>query len=235
MVQRIELKSIIGLMLVGALAGCTGTSTYGTGVTQEAQLLEDVSSIAMLGSKKEKRSIDYTSRPKLVKPPKVASLPSPAEKVESESGYFPTNPEEKRKTTLARIAEAEKNGEALPEDVLAARRESARIGNANRTRGLTPADDKYIDPTTPDQHRAARAEFIKRRAEVRGISGAAPRKYLTEPPQKYRTPEQTAAIGVVGEKERNPYAKNEKTSLFGALFGRKKKTSTPAKTAPATN
>ena len=66
-----------GLVLAALLAsGCTGTSTYGTGVTQEAQLYEDILGLATLAPAKKNKKIDYMARPKLVKPPtKTAHRP----------------------------------------------------------------------------------------------------------------------------------------------------------------
>ena len=92
-------KSLIGLGFVALLAGCSG-NTYGTGVSSEKQLVDDLSSMVTLDWGKKNKNIDYNSRPDLVKPPTVASLPTPAEKVQAESAYFPEDPESKRKRLL---------------------------------------------------------------------------------------------------------------------------------------
>jgi len=214
-----SLQFAVASVAVVTLAGCTGTSTYGTGKTQEAQLLEDLTSIATIGSGEKKKPINYISRPGLVKPPQVAGLPTPAEKVSSQAGYFPVSPEEKRADLLKRIEEAEAKGEELPEDVQQLRKEAAAKSNASG-RGRFHTD--YVDDTIKsDEAKKSRLAFLKRKAELDGTRGAAPRKYLTEPPKIYRTPEQTAAIGEVGEEEKNPYVKKDnKTNLFDWLRGK---------------
>ena len=191
------------------VAGCSGTSTYGTGKTQEAQLLEDLTSIATIGSGEKKKPINYISRPGLVKPPQsqVAALPTPAENVSSQAGYFPVSPEEKRADLLKRIEEAEAKGEPLPADVQELRKASAEADKSSK-RNRFHSD--YVDDTIKsDEAKKAREAFLRQKAQVAGAQGAAPRKYLTEPPKIYRTPEQTAAIGEIGEKEKNPYAKKK--------------------------
>ena len=95
-------KSLIGLCFVALLAGCSG-NTYGTGVSSEKQLADDIGHMLTLNLTKERKNIKYPSRPGLVKPPTVAELPTPAESTQSESAYFPEDPESKRKRLLAKI------------------------------------------------------------------------------------------------------------------------------------
>ena len=114
-----------------ALSGCTGTSTYGTGKSQERQLFDDITGIVSLGGGKKKERIDYSSRSGLVKPPSRAELPAPAESIQGGDGYFPEDAETKRKRVLAAIDEAEANGTELPPEVAAARRESAAVQRPN--------------------------------------------------------------------------------------------------------
>ena len=49
---------VSAIAMSAIVAGCTGTSTYGTGKSQEEQLFEDLTSIATLGSKEKKKRID---------------------------------------------------------------------------------------------------------------------------------------------------------------------------------
>lgn len=219
MLQRDFLKlPLFGAMAAGliALSACTGTSTYGTGKTQEAQLLEDIGGIAMIGSKKDKPQIDYMSRPGLVKPTD-SQLPPPAEGVPGADGNFPQNPEQRRLALLKEIEEAEKNGEALPQEVIAMRK--AAITRPGDPGYINPAEDKVSGRLDAKEEKAAREAFLKRQAEIKGATGAAPRRYLTEPPQEYRTPKQTAEIGNVGEKEHDPFAKKKDTNLLDRILG----------------
>ncbi|MFD0916139.1 hypothetical protein ACFQ14_06950 [Pseudahrensia aquimaris] len=201
------------------LSGCVGTSTYGTGKTQEEQLYDDLLGIAaMSGLEKKKEPINYLSRPGLVKPPAVAELPAPAETVENQAGYFPSDPEARRQQLLSDLADAEANGGELPPEIVAARRESAERAKVLRRPGA--ADVRDNDAMTPEERKAAREAFLADRSLSRGASGTAPRKYLTEPPAPYRTPAESAPVGVPGEKEVDPYAKGRK-SLFGSIFNSK--------------
>lgn len=206
------------LFATGLIAGCTGTSTYGTGKTQEAQLLQDVTGILSIGGGGDKKKrIDYSARPRLVKPPKVDTLPAPAEQISDQAGYFPTNPEEQRQVNLEAVRRADETGGELPPEVIAARRDSA----ARQTTALSnPYPDRtpHVDPSLT---RKQRAEFLKQKAELGGgLSGSAPRKYLTQPPAEYRTPAETAPVGEVGEKTVDPkLAKKKDRSLFDVFSG----------------
>ena len=68
---------------------------------------------ATLSCDREKKKIAYDSRPNLVKPPEVAQLPAPAEKVQAESAYFPEDPEIKRQRLLADLEEARASGRSV--------------------------------------------------------------------------------------------------------------------------
>lgn len=199
-----------------ALSGCTGTSTYGTGKSQERQLFDDITGIVALGGGNKKERIDYSSRSGLVKPPSRTELPAPAEKIQGGDGYFPEDAETKRQRLLAAVDEAEANGTELPPEVAAARRESAAAQRPNVGKQHEDRDLPY-DPT---KERIERAEFLKRKAELQGAQGAAPRKYLTEPKKIYRTPADTAQAGVVGEEAKNPNREiRKKKSLWDRIRG----------------
>ena len=106
MAKRGSLHFVItlsGVVSLGLLAGCSNGTTYGTGVSQQAQLATDVGGLLLLGSGDKKKPIDYSSRAKLVKAPQGNELPAPAETIESDSAYFPTNPEEARARKLATL------------------------------------------------------------------------------------------------------------------------------------
>ena len=217
-----------GLALAALLAsGCTGTSTYGTGVTQEAQLYEDILGLATLAPAKKNKKIDYMARPKLVKPPTVAALPTPVEKTEGQSGYFPTDPEVQRAARKAAVGSADPSQKAdfeegeLPEDVLAARRAAAERGKSELKRSqIDPNrdDHRFSAKNSPELQRRQREVFLREKAKRDGVSGAEPRRYLTEPPKEYRTPELSAEVGSVGEKEKDPYKRNNNQNFLDRLF-----------------
>ena len=223
-------KSLIGLGFVALLAGCGG-NTYGTGVSSEKQLVDDISDIVMLDLTKKRKSIDYDSRPKLVKPPVVAELPTPAEKVQAESAYFPEDPELKRKRLLEDLAEAEANGangELSPElkrlrAESLARSKSKEDLYAIKYPGLPRNEDgdcdlcDFYERTEGDKQRLAQKTAERKNTTVKK------RRYLTDPPDEYRAPAETAEAGVLGDEERSDAAiaseKRKKKSLLGGIFG----------------
>ncbi len=198
------------------LSGCTGTSTYGTGKSQERQLFDDITGIVALGGGNKKERIDYSSRSGLVKPPSRSELPAPAESIQGGDGYFPEDSETKRQRLLAAVDEAEANGTELPPEVAEARRQSA-AAQSSKVGGKHEDRDLRYDPT---KERIERSEFLKRKAELSGATGAAPRKYLTEPKRIYRTPADTAPAGVIGEEAKNPnLTTKKKKSLWDTIRG----------------
>lgn len=225
-------KSLIAIGIVALLAGCSG-NTYGTGVSSEKQLVDDISSMVSLGtSDQEKEKINYNSRPTLVKPPQTAALPTPAEQVQAESAYFPEDPESKRQRLLAALAESEENGANTE---LAPELEQLRAESLARGRQDTRSDVYATMPRNGDgdcipcEHRIL-AEGDKQRLAEKTAERLNPtikkRRYLTQPPTEYQVPAETAAVGQLGDKELSEAAiakqkqkKNEK-SIFDSIFRR---------------
>ncbi len=220
--SRVFKHSVILMSVVsmGALSGCMGGNTYGTGVSQEAQLASDVGGLLLLGDDK-KAPIEYSARPKLVKVARAGELPPPAERITSDSAYFPTDPEGKRAARLAALS----NGES--DDGSGATGADTRI----RDSGTGPVDRKQYGKFHNGDHEESAAEMrrisvegreerLKRAAEARGVGlgAGAPRKYLTQPPAEYRTPAETAAVGNIGEYEKSE-AERKKKPIFGSWGG----------------
>lgn len=217
---------------LAVMAGCTGTSTYGTGVTQEAQLLKDVTNMVALGSSEKKKPINYQPRPGLIAAPAGAQLPAPLEDAnDGEAGYFPQDQEAVRQRLLR---ESESRDPVVRRNALAElkRRYKPEAGTTNyyeddstRVARLkrSPRDINGND-VSPELIKRQREEFLKKKAEINGVRGAAPRKYLTEPPREYRTPAETAAIGATGEREKTDAERNRTTFLDNSrekgIFGR---------------
>ena len=222
-------KPLIGLLFVGILTGCSG-NTYGTGVSSEAQLAKDITQMLPIGSSEKKARIDYSARPDLVKAPQVAQLPPPAETVQANSAYFPEDPEDRRKRLLAEIAEAEQNGtltQNLSPEARALREESLARKKALgiTTTGHHGAVDSDGDCFTCDFYERTNADkerLAKRTAERQQV-GPPKRKWLTEPPDKYRVPAETADAGQLGEEELSEAAmakrKKKEKSLWESIFG----------------
>ncbi|MEP0943012.1 MAG: hypothetical protein ABJH20_15015 [Rhizobiaceae bacterium] len=223
-------KSLIGLSFVALLAGCSG-NTYGTGVSSEKQLVDDLGNMVTLDLAREKKRIEYPSRPKLVKPPEVAQLPTPAENVQAESAYFPENPEEKRKRLIANLEEVEANGgrAELSPELQEMRAVSLERSKTNAKSDLYATGPHNEDgECVPCEYRARKAldqQRLEQRTVARQNPTAKKRRYLTEPPTEYNVPAETAEVGVLGEKElseaaiaRQKSKKNEK-SIFSTIFG----------------
>lgn len=195
------------IVLPLALAGCQGSSTYGTGKTSAEHLLEGVGGIA--GGSEKKQRIDYSPRPGLVTPPKGGALPEPLE--QGGSSYYPDLPEspEQRRVRLQNDApKAHERSGAIPLEAMKRRREpgSRRAKTSDYSRDET-LESNY-DP------RYNRKRFLKHKAEIAGVNGAAQRKYLTEPPRKYRTPHDTAVSGEIGEDEEVKAKRYKKKKRF---------------------
>ena len=241
-------KIIVCGAVCATLAAC-GSPTYGTGKTQEELLIESLTSIPRVGISFNKEDIRYINRPTLISPPESDELPNPLEpqQQKAEDEFFPTNPEKERKELNAAIKKAEETGQPLAdniqeikqEDIRLAEIQSEKLEKENIGTGTIIQDDEKtesalqrffgtfrdddedieglpvrIDPTNEDDIAAIQAPE---------------RRWLTEPPRKYRTPEGEAPIGDVGEPEidiekaKEDRAKAEERKKKGGLFGLFKK------------
>jgi len=218
------------------IAGCTGSNTYGTGVSQESQLVSDLMGIVPLGETERKEPIDYSSRPKLVRAPATdGSLPAPAETSGAESAYFPTNPEERKAALHSRAKKpfTRRDGGieyTIPEDVDA----PSASGEPIDDQTLGRADDGTGDREPSAAEMAVRSTQgkearLKRMKELSGgvALGTGPRRYLTQPPVEYRKPAETASIGDTGEYE---YGENERKPILSIFRGRNTKENVSATT-----
>ena len=204
------------LVVAGAVAssGCSGTSTYGTGTTQEMQLVKDLSGLVSLKRSKPAK-IAYEERPGLVRPGQ-ATLPPPVETAATASkdgvSAFPVSPEQQRAQRRAAAARGEKvsGGSAAP--TVAGEKLSAE-------------DRKFINwsgPQTPAYRRwlSKRARTMKKN-KTPVIAGDAPRKYLTQPPAEYRKAYDSAPKDSVGEAESSKaFKKKSKGNIFSRMLGR---------------
>ncbi len=181
------------IVLPLAIAGCQGSSTYGTGKTSGEHLLGGLGGIA--GGSGKKQKIDYSPRPGLVTPPKGGALPEPLDEGGSSfNSDLPESPEQRRVRLQSEAPKAHERSGAIPIEEMKRRRDpdSKRLAAPEYTR------DETLENYDPKYNRK---RFLKHKAEIAGVSGAAPRKYLTEPPRKYRTPHDTAVVGEIGEDE----------------------------------
>lgn len=205
-------KILTILILGGAalvLTGCVGGTTYGTGVTQEAQLLKDLEGMITFGSKKTKARIDHSARPDLVMPSKTAALPVPLDQESSSSNVnWPESPEKK----LARIrGEAEqahpRSGAISVEEM---KRNKTGIGYDKRKK--THLDMDKDGHAAIQSLRDGTHKQVKMLKEKYAYSTGPKRKYLTEPPVDYRVPISSAPVGDLGISEAEKERRAEKAA-----------------------
>lgn len=181
-------------LLASALAGC-GSPTYGTGVTAEQQLLEDVTGVLSLAPK-NRQPIDYAPRSELVKPPSMEVLPPPQEKIATPNNpAWPESPEQR----LARIrAEATAN------------QDNPRY-RPNIIRDI-PAQEQARALTRQEQR-----EEVLRRRQIANQGSPTTRRYLSDPPLDLRQPAPTAPIDELGEDEWKKQRAARQTGSTGGL------------------
>ncbi len=222
LVIRIDLGNLMGRLATGkifsatvlgfsalALSGCVGGTTYGTGVTQEEQLIKDLEGMISFGSKKRKAAINHAARPNLVMPPQTAALPVPVDQESSSSNAdWPESPEQR----LARIrGEAEqadpRSGEISVEEL---KRKKIGIGQDSREVGASDMDkDGHAAISSLRDGTHKKAKMLK---DEYAYSTGVNRKYLTEPPVEYRTPIATAPAGDLGISEAEKERRAEKAA-----------------------
>jgi hypothetical protein len=179
-----------------ALTACVGGTTYGTGVSQEAQTIKDISNMFTL--RRDRPNIDYAPRPDLVVPQNRQNLPEPLDaEVTTSDPEWPEAPEQR----IARIRAEADEGIAADGDMSLEERLRKKDGINIETRdprgkfvpGRTDRDGvEIMFPGSSSQE--ARQEVLERRKEL-NVSSGPNRKYLTEPPVEYRVPVPTAPSG----------------------------------------
>ena len=201
-----------GLVLIAAafaLSGCVGGSTFGTGVTQEQQLLQDLQGMMSFGSKKRKAPINYSARPDLIVPNQTATLPAPQEQESSTSGAnWPESPESRLARIRGDAPEADVRSGELPTGEL--QREKTGIRIAGKRVGPSDIDrDGHAAIDSLNDGSYKNAKMLKQQY---AYSNGPTRKYLTEPPTEYRTPIGADGVGDLGVSE----AEKERRALKAA-------------------
>jgi len=184
------------------LSGCVGGTTYGTGVTQEQQLVKDVKGMISFGSaNKSKARIDYSARPDLVLPGQTASLPAPQEQESSSSNVdWPESPAQRIARIRAAAEPADPRSGEVPLSELMRKKEGIRIATRNPEFKNSDKDGHdAIDNIGLNARRNA-ARLKQQKALTSGTTTLS-RRYLTEPPIEYRIPASTAASGDLGISE----------------------------------
>ena len=178
------------------LSGCVGGTTYGTGVSQGQETLEGVFNMFSLGSKKQKK-IDYSARANLIIPSDKEALREPISVESSTSNPdWPESPEQKIARVRGAVTEADERSGEIPLEEMLRKKEGIRIVNTKRksvNRIDGPDGDDTMEVMFSDQSK----KIKKRRAELAYSTGPK-RKFLTEPPESYRNPADSAVAGDLG-------------------------------------
>lgn len=179
------------------LSGCVGGTTYGTGVSQGQETLEGVFNMFSLGGKKNAKRIDYSARADLVIPSDKENLREPVSVESSTSNSeWPESPEQKIARVRGDVTEADARSGEIPLEEMRRKKQGIRITKANRTKvgraaGLDGDDSMEVMFSSQSK------KIKNRRAELAYSTGPK-RKFLTEPPENYRTPADTAVAGDLG-------------------------------------
>ncbi|MBL4892813.1 MAG: hypothetical protein JKX91_13505 [Rhizobiaceae bacterium] len=178
------------------LSGCVGGTTYGTGVSQGQETLEGVFNMFSLGGKKKKK-IDYSARADLVIPSDKSALSEPVSVESSTSNPdWPESPQQKIARVRGEVTEADVRSGEIPLAEMRREKQGIRATKGNRkdvSRAASLDGDDTMEVMFSNQSKKVK----KRKAEL-AYSTTPKRKFLTEPPETYRTPANTAAAGDLG-------------------------------------
>ena len=208
---RFTAVAVIAPVVLG-LAGCAGIggTTYGTGESQEAALLRDVTSgFGIIPDDREKEPIDYSARAGLVLPPDGAPLPAPQKSASAlafaNSANWPQDPDMLRmlyQERLSNMTEQDRKEFLAYIRTLPPEQRNAIIKNNSSSAAFARTIEE------PDRTKASRAEIAEYERQVQerlalireqrdlGVKG---RKYLTEPPERFTelTPEVEREIALL--------------------------------------
>jgi hypothetical protein len=206
----IDRRLTVVALLAGlpALGGCISSTTYGTGQAPEMAVFSEMTG-GLTGGKKDKKPINYQPRAPLVMPPD-GQLQQPVETASAEGGPWPSPANADADAVGGRGGDPD--NEIIRDDITPeyARRlrplagllpaepgDSDSSGNDSQDR----IDRKYETLRNLDQGKQFKADL----AEAKGLN-TTERKYLTDPPESYRTPAETSPtefdeIGKKGEKK----------------------------------
>jgi hypothetical protein len=227
---RMKLRTdtaVAGAVLAASLAlsGCIGGTTYGTGVSQGKQTVDDVYNMFTL--KRNQQNIDYTPRADLIVPENSEELPEPLDSASATSNpAWPESPEQRIARIRSQAGEIdERSGEYSIEEQL-----RAKEGIAIETRtkkfvvGQTDRDGNPL-LFNGEENKQNRKEVLERKAELAPTTGVQ-RRFLTDPPIQYRIPAETAPSGpeaysdeeIASRKKKEEDAEaEEKKSVTGLL------------------
>lgn len=190
---RAGITGVVGLACALTLSACVKGTTYGTGVSQEQQTINDLYNMFTL--KSDKNNIDYSARPDLIVPQNTAALPEP---IDSETTTYNPDWPETPEQRIARI-----RGEAGEVDARSGDYSIEELQRRKEGIGIAEPRGKYVAGKTDrdgnpllniEGSEEKRKAVLKARADLDYARGVK-RKFLSEPPIDYRLPTDTAPSG----------------------------------------
>ena len=176
------------------MVGCSSSgTTYGTGISHEEQTLKSLYNLLSIQPDKPE-VIDYSARPDLVMPANKQTLPPPSDSTTLADGQWPVNPEERIAEVRANAPVADDRSGALP--VGSGGNKFVAIDRKKTDRDFYKGNKRH--PTALDPFTNNASAEVRRKREQLAYSTTAKRKFLTEPPELYRTPVETAATNDLG-------------------------------------
>lgn len=207
---------LAGVAALSVTGGCVSTSTYGTGVSAERQLVNDFTNIFSLGGTEEEEVV-IEPRPDLVVPPEevlaAGTVPAPVETAPDTelASVWPTDPEE---DTIQPIIDGPMNDG--PGGTYDERNTKMTVDQLNVVGGSSTAvvasvdgltDDDRIDSSAPELNEEVLEKLRKKKKYkyVLDPNGVPVRRYLIEPPTLYRIPAEGGVIDEEAAKRRDKY------------------------------
>ena len=192
------LRAIAKMIALAAVAGgvsaCMGP-TYGTDKSSTVQLIDDIGNMASIKPDRGPE-IAYTPRPEIVRPPETASLPKPQQNVAKDNPAWVESPEETRRRL---VAEADANGNDLGyRSPLAA----VQSSNGVRTAHVKPSVQDGSPTPLSVMKKERESKQFRENLKIKRGSYSDKHRFLSDPPLDYRKPAETAAVGDVGEGEK---------------------------------
>ena len=171
------------LMFSAALGGCINTTTYGTGESPEVTVVKGATKgLSGFGGKKQK--IDYSPRAPLVMPPESNLREPVASAAEADPDWPGQSQAAKVEDPLGPTS---RDNKAYRDSLQPIRStENPRSAGYDPEKDIARANVDYI------RQREAREKFKKALDDADVYNNAEGRRYLTDPPDAYREPAESA-------------------------------------------
>ena len=166
-----------------ALGGCINTATYGTGESPEMSVVKGATK-GLTGFGKKKEEIDYTPRAPLVMPPESNLRDPVASAAEADPDWPGQSQRAKVEDPLGPTSRDNKEYRDSLQPIRST--EDPRSAGYDPEKDIARANVDYI------RQREARKEFKKALADADVYNNAEGRRYLTDPPEAYREPAESA-------------------------------------------